>query len=129
MVQATPGADMRTVPSIVPAADHGTHGGTTMSELPPRPNLDQLKRQARELQRRSPAGMTLADAQLAIARDYGFASWARLKRHVESAREGTYLLRYVRTPDELRQLWRHLFTILGEPDSDPERRGGAGGGW
>ena len=29
------------------------------------------------------AGLSLSDAQLAIAREYGFPSWARLKRHIE----------------------------------------------
>ena len=80
--------------------------------LPPRPNLAQLKTQANELHqehhdgRRSAAariaahhprfrgqtpeavlGMTLplADAQLVLAREYGFDSWARLKQHVELA--------------------------------------------
>src|ERR1700736_2111054 len=29
------------------------------------------------------ATLSLSDAQLAIAREYGFPSWARLKRHIE----------------------------------------------
>lgn len=29
------------------------------------------------------AGLSLSDAQLAIAREYGFSSWARLKHHIE----------------------------------------------
>ena len=49
-----------------------------MRLLPERPNLDQLRRQARELQRRSKP-LTLSAAQLALAREYGFPSWARLK--------------------------------------------------
>jgi ankyrin repeat protein len=79
--------------------------------LPARPNLDQLKLQSSELHRghrdRDPSaaarvaahhpGMkalspdavldqafALADAQLVIAREYGFRSWADLKHHVES---------------------------------------------
>ena len=50
--------------------------------LPPRPNLDQLKRQAKELLQagRAPA---LHDAQTLIAREYGFASWNKLREHVE----------------------------------------------
>jgi hypothetical protein len=32
--------------------------------------------------------LTLSDAQLAIAREYGFASWPRLKRHIESPGPG-----------------------------------------
>jgi hypothetical protein len=55
--------------------------------LPAHPNLDHLKNQAKdlltELQRRSPEAK-LADAQHAIAKDYGFASWPKLKTHVES---------------------------------------------
>ena len=78
--------------------------------LPPHPNLAHLKAQAKDLLReraardpqaaqrirefhprfqRSPdaaifaAQFRLSDAQLAIARERGFASWARLKRRVE----------------------------------------------
>src|SRR5262249_17937581 len=41
----------------------------------------------RDLQQRTP-GIQLADAQHAIANQYGFASWPRLKAHVESLPEG-----------------------------------------
>ena len=78
--------------------------------LPSRPNLDHLKYQAKDLLKdraaRSPgaaqrirefhprflraadaeifgARLSLSDAQLTIAREYGFPSWARLKRHIE----------------------------------------------
>ena len=55
-------------------------------QLPARPNLDHLRKQAKErlddLQRRNPSAQ-LADAQHQIARDYGFASWPKLKAHVE----------------------------------------------
>jgi ankyrin repeat protein len=58
------------------------------ASLPERPHLDQLRRQAKELKEaaelRLGAPMTLAAAQLAVAREYGFASWARLKAEVES---------------------------------------------
>jgi hypothetical protein len=54
--------------------------------LPPRPSLDQLKRQAKELQRRQPALGRLRDAQRAIAERYGFASWDEMRAHVESIR-------------------------------------------
>lgn len=64
--------------------------------LPDDPNLDQLRKQAKALLRRIRAGdpaataladefhpiQRLADAQLVIARSYGFASWARLTRHL-----------------------------------------------
>jgi hypothetical protein len=52
--------------------------------LPPRPHLDQLKRQAKELLRGRPELGRLRDAQRAIAEDYGFASWDALRSHVES---------------------------------------------
>src|SRR5215472_969217 len=67
-----------------------------MSALPDRPNLDQLRRQARDLLRAAAsskeealrrmravsAQQTLSGAQLAIAREYGFASWPRLRAEV-----------------------------------------------
>src|SRR5688572_21593963 len=56
--------------------------------LPARPNLEFLKKEAKSLLdvllQRDPAAQ-LADAQHALARDYGFASWPKLKAHVESA--------------------------------------------
>ena len=68
-----------------------------MPALPPRPDLDQLRRLSKDLVRAAKAGepaaverlravsapIALAGAQLAIARGYGFPSWARLKRDVE----------------------------------------------
>jgi hypothetical protein len=78
--------------------------------LPSNPNLDHLKYQAKDLRKahasRNPevaqrlrefhprftratddeifdAHLSLVDAQLAIARESGFPSWARLKRHIE----------------------------------------------
>ena len=55
-----------------------------VQSLPPRPHLDQLKRQAKELLRRQPGIGRLRDAQRAIAEGYGFTSWDALRRHVES---------------------------------------------
>jgi Ankyrin repeats (3 copies)/Ankyrin repeat len=69
--------------------------------LPPKPNLEHLKKQAKELlddfEKQEPGAIArfralksqpaqpvkLADAQHAIAREYGFANWAKLKEHVE----------------------------------------------
>src|SRR5262249_33564653 len=78
--------------------------------LPDRPNLAHLRHQAADLQRAHAAGdpeaVALVDAlspgtrelsrtgaQLVTARRYGFASWPRLKRHVEVVTE------YTRVPD------------------------------
>jgi ankyrin repeat protein len=80
------------------------------NSLPPRPSLEQIKKQAKEflqsLRSREPQAaqrirefhpefsklhdselanvkFSLADAQLTLAREYGFASWARLKARVQ----------------------------------------------
>ena len=52
-------------------------------QLPDRPNLRHLRDQAKDLVR-SGAAPSLAAAQFQIARDYGFPSWPKLKRHVET---------------------------------------------
>jgi hypothetical protein len=55
--------------------------------LPARPNLEYLKNEAKDrlddLRRTDPRAQ-LADAQFALANEYGFASWPKLKEHVES---------------------------------------------
>jgi ankyrin repeat protein len=50
-------------------------------ELPERPHLEYLRKQAKELLRTMPQGK-LADAQHTLANEYGFPSWAKLKSHV-----------------------------------------------
>ncbi len=71
-----------------------------MRELPNRPNVDQLRHQARELLRAATGGderanwriaevsdqLNVAGAQLAIAREYGFSSWRQLISEVERRR-------------------------------------------
>ncbi|MGH7471523.1 MAG: hypothetical protein ACRENP_26525 [Longimicrobiales bacterium] len=56
-------------------------------QLPPQPNLEHLKKQAKlllhELQQHNPE-LKLADAQHRLAREYGFASWPRLNAYVSS---------------------------------------------
>jgi ankyrin repeat protein len=68
-----------------------------MADLPARPDLGQLRHQAKDLLRAAQRGdpeatarirtvserIILSSAQLALAREYGFASWARLKLEVE----------------------------------------------
>ena len=51
-------------------------------QLPPRPNLDQLKHQAKDLQHS--AQIPLHEAQTRLAREYGFTSWNALHDHVEA---------------------------------------------
>jgi len=56
--------------------------------LPVRPNLDQLKHQAKDLLREMQVthpDAKLADAQLALARDYEASSWTRLSHAVQLA--------------------------------------------
>ena len=80
-------------------------------QLPPSPSLEQLKKQAKSLLKRQQAAdsealnrirenhppwrnlseeqvaaspFALADAQLVIASEYGFASWAKLQSHVKT---------------------------------------------
>jgi 3,4-dihydroxy 2-butanone 4-phosphate synthase/GTP cyclohydrolase II len=53
--------------------------------LPPHAHLAHLRKQAKErLQelRRKDAGAALHDAQLSVAREYGFPSWPKLGKHV-----------------------------------------------
>jgi len=71
-----------------------------MPQLPDRPDLAQLRRQARELHRAAADGdvgalrrvrqvsekTTLSTAQLAMAREYGFPSWPKLKDEAERRR-------------------------------------------
>jgi hypothetical protein len=61
--------------------------------LPEQPSLEQLRNQAKDLRRTS--GIPLWEAQLGVARRYGFTSWARLKQHVE------LLTRYSRFPERV----------------------------
>ena len=51
--------------------------------LPDRPNLRHLKDQARDLLEAG-AAASVTEAQFKIARLYGFASWPKLKAHVDS---------------------------------------------
>ncbi len=54
-------------------------------QLPEKPDLEYLKKQAKELLRGMRQGK-LADAQYTLANEYGFATWAKLKSHVEALR-------------------------------------------
>ena len=81
--------------------------------LPDNPSLEQLRKQAKDVRDLARAGVSgaldlvaahhpkgahpvsLAGAQLVVARHYGFTSWARLKHHLE------IIERYRRAPDEV----------------------------
>ncbi len=66
--------------------------------LPDRPNLRHLKDQARDLLKTG-AAASIADAQFKIARLYGFASWPKLKAHVDSLEEIGQLKQAIDTND------------------------------
>jgi ankyrin repeat protein len=104
-----------------PSSPGDTDGTPTPRRLlPERPSLEQLRKQAKDLLRDARAGdasalaritetgrsttgarITLADAQCAIAREYGFSSWPKLVRHVEAVTGGAFVLRPLIRPVEL----------------------------
>ena len=56
------------------------------TQLPAAPSLEQLRKQAKDLARErrdGPEPLRLSEAQLIVAREYGFASWPRLKAYVD----------------------------------------------
>src|SRR4029077_2032162 len=63
-----------------------THPEDAPRPLPDRPNLRHLKDQAKDLLKAGGAE-SLSDAQFKIARRYGFASWPKLKAHVDALEE------------------------------------------
>src|SRR5215213_313803 len=69
--------------------------------LPERPNLRHLKDQAKDLLKAG-AAASIADAQFEIARLYGFASWPKLKAHIESLEEIGQLKQAIDTNDIVR---------------------------
>jgi hypothetical protein len=92
---------------------------STTPRLPARPSLEQLRKQAKEkLQqiRAAEPDATLADAQFALARDYGYESWPKLVQHV-----GSMLASGRLAPFE--QLARDLFAGYGGDESALERLG------
>jgi hypothetical protein len=81
------------------------------SRLPARPSVEQLRKQAKDLlrdyhsgdpaaadrvraHRPQPSDVTLADAQIVLAREYGFESWPKLVHHVEAVQSSGRLWRF-----------------------------------
>ena len=92
-------------------------------ELPARPSLEQLRKQAKDLLRQfrdgDPAAAArmrafapratkpnLADAQFVVAREYGFESWAKLTHHVESIIAADKLEHFARLASDYVDAWR-----------------------
>ena len=86
-----------------------TRSSAPTRSLPARPSLEQLRKQAKELLKAyragdvaavaeverfesqpDPAKFALADAQRVLARAYGFASWTKLKQHVEGVNAAAF---------------------------------------
>ena len=107
--------------------------------LPQDPNLEQLRKQAREFQRAvragddearalavefepdAPPAFPLRSAQLVLARRYGFASWARLRHHVDIVTARTWnpaaVASDAETPPD-RFLRMVCLTYSGDPRAD-----------
>jgi hypothetical protein len=84
-----------------------------VARLPARPSLEQLRKQAKELSRS--AGVPLHQAQLDLARRYGFESWPSLVHSVEAVDPSNRLAR-------LEHLAEDLIAVARSEDADAERR-------
>ena len=96
-----------------------------MADLPDDPDLGWLRKRAKEISREHP-DWKLADAQLHLARHYGFPSWPKLKRYVELVRS------YRRAPDEVPEQARPedeflRLACLTYGQDDPQRQARAAG--
>jgi hypothetical protein len=72
--------------ALTARASPGAERGVPMKTLPDNPNLDHLRRQAKDLLaglRDSHPDATLADAQASLAEQYGFRAWPDLKAEVD----------------------------------------------
>jgi len=90
-------------------------------DLPEKPSLEYLRKQAKQLSRTRPYGK-LADAQHTLANEYGFATWAKLKSHVVTLGLSPAEALTVAVCDneaqrvrELLQSYRELRTKIDEP--------------
>lgn len=102
----------------------------TARQLPEKPSLENLRKQAKSLLKSvksgqqdaldrvgpyfgDPKAIGLQYAQLVIAREYGFSSWVKLKRHVESAMPAGEL-----TGDQLANQFLDLVSLIyGQVDN------------
>ena len=98
-------------------------------KLPTRPNLDYLKREAKRLLRQAREGEqnalailrsagaesdpTLAQAQLALARDYGYAGWTELKADITARTPVLQAPRPAFRVGDFDQALAHYVTWLG----------------
>jgi ankyrin repeat protein len=76
--------------------------------LPERPSLEQLRKQAKEhldTQRAADPSVTLAAAQHALAREYGFDTWPKLVHHVESMQPERRMLQPAALKSDQKLMW------------------------
>jgi ankyrin repeat protein len=93
-----------------------TGGSHPAASLPDAANLDWLRKQAkRRLQelRRSNPDAKLADAQFALAKEFGFSSWRALKAHIDALTIDGQLFAAARAGD--------LATVTRVLDAHPEK--------
>ena len=77
-------------------------------QLPDRPSLEQLRKQAKEhldTLRGADPSATLSAAQHALAREYGFESWPKLVHHIESLNPANRLLHPAELKSDQKLLW------------------------
>jgi hypothetical protein len=75
-----------------PERVRATERGVPMKTLPENPSLDHVRQQAKELLTRRRAtrpAMTLSEAQLELANEYGFRTWADLRAEIDRLRART----------------------------------------
>jgi ankyrin repeat protein len=94
--------------------------------LPARPSLEWLRKTAKDklkqLRTEKPSAV-LAEAQLLLARDYGFDSWRKLKRHVEERERSLSVSDATAAPQLTRdQIVRGLLKLVGTGQIDEVRR-------
>ena len=99
-----------------------------MTTLPPKASIEflrhQAKRRFRVLKAQAPDAQ-LADAQYALAREYGFASWSRLKAAVDRQAADRWAARlaaqaaFMVHPSRQR-FWLNRQNALGAEDDMPE---------
>ena len=92
--------------------------------LPARPSLEWLKKSAKDelkrLRAQNPA-VLLAEAQLALAREYGFDSWRKLKRHIDE-REQELSSSPIEPPLTRDQVVQGFLRLVGTGQIDEVRR-------
>jgi hypothetical protein len=96
--------------------------------LPPRPSLEQLRKQAKDLSRSG--GIPLHQAQRDLARRHGFESWPTLVHHVATLDPSNRLAQLERLADDLVVVARsgdadaeqRIFDLIGRTYPHPDRR-------